>query len=161
MMTVKEAQDTYKCSATTAKKIIKAVGHDREQRKSEYTKLSDPLLVAEYLQIGYKGMKQEEVRVLVLDIKNNLIGDVKVTLGTLTSSQVHPREVFRPAISLAGARIILAHNHPSGDPTPSKQDIEITKKVYDAGEIVGIPLIDHVIIGGAEHESLRRLGHVG
>lgn len=130
-------------------------------------KLNAASLVAEYLYDIYHGMKQEEVRVILLDTRNQLISNRLVTRGTLTASQVHPREVFRPAIREAAARIILAHNHPSGDPSPSKQDIEVTKTVYDAGEIIGIPLVDHVIVGSkadhgqAYYTSLRQLGHCG
>jgi len=130
-------------------------------------KLNAASLVAEYLYDAYQGMKQEEVRVILLDTRNQLIANRLVTRGTLTASQVHPREVFRPAIREAAARVILAHNHPSGDPSPSKQDIEVTKTVYDAGEIIGIPLVDHIIVGNkAEcgqgyYTSLRQLGHCG
>lgn len=130
-------------------------------------KLNAPSLVAEYLYDVYYGMKQEEVRVILLDTRNQLIANRLVTRGTLTASQVHPREVFRPAIREAAARIILAHNHPSGDPSPSKQDIAVTASIYESGEIIGIPLVDHVIIGSkSEHgdqfyTSLRQLGHCG
>ena len=129
-------------------------------------KLNSPTIVAEYLYDVFRGKKQEEVRVILLDTRNQLIADRLVTKGLLTTSQVHPREVFRPAIREAAARIILAHNHPSGDPEPSKQDLAVTETVLKAGEVVGIPLVDHVIVGDKREEgsffvSLRQRGHCG
>jgi len=129
-------------------------------------KFNSPAIVAEYLHGVFSAKKQEEVRVLLFDARNQLIADRLVTKGLLTTSQVHPREVFRPAIREAAARIILAHNHPSGDPAPSKQDIEVTNIIHKAGETIGIPLVDHVIIGakyngGPFFVSLQQRGHCG
>ncbi len=129
-------------------------------------KLSSPTIVAEHLYETFRGKKQEEVRVLLLDTRNQLIANRLVTKGLLTTSHVHPREVFRPAIREAAARIVLAHNHPSGDPEPSKQDLAVTETILKAGEVVGIPLVDHLIIGDKRQEgpffvSLRQRGHCG
>jgi len=90
---------------------------------------------------------QEQFVVLTLDTKRRLIQRHLVSLGTLNSTHVHPREVFRPALLDAAARIIVVHNHPSGDPAPSAQDMQITKSLVDAGQILQILVTDHLIIG--------------
>src|SRR5262245_16154638 len=85
---------------------------------------------------------------LLLNGKNQVVGFVDVSRGTLTASLVHPREVFAPAIRELAAAVIVAHNHPSGDPEPSQEDIEVTKRLSEAGKILGVPLLDHIIVGG-------------
>lgn len=98
---------------------------------------------------------QEGFYVILLDRKNHPLGRVLVTLGTLTSSLVHPREVFRPAILASAASVILAHNHPSGDPTPSAADIQVTRQLREASRAVDIEILDHVIIGSKEADPAR------
>ena len=93
----------------------------------------------------------EKVWVLCLNRKNRLIRVENITSGTATSSVVHPREVFRPAIRHGSSAVILAHNHPSGDPTPSASDLEVTQKISNASDHVGIDFLDHVIIGEVEN----------
>jgi len=104
-----------------------------------------------------KGAQQECFIVIALNTKNKVIEKHLISLGTLNSSLVHPREVFRPLIQSAAAACILVHNHPSGDPTPSAEDIRITKQLIGAGEIVGIKVLDHVVIGDRAL-SLREAG---
>jgi DNA repair protein RadC len=87
-----------------------------------------------------------------------LIKTAEVSVGSLDSSIVHPREVFKEAISASAASVIFAHNHPSGDTSASDDDIRLTKRLADAGEIVGIEVLDHIIIGGNNHLSLKREG---
>ncbi len=95
-----------------------------------------------------KGKKEENFYVLMLNTKNNLIGEpVLITKGVLDASIVHPREIFKPAIKNSASRIILIHNHPSGDPNPSQEDLDITEKIIKAGEEIGIKVLDHMIIG--------------
>lgn len=97
------------------------------------------------------GDKQEAFVVMLLDTKKRIIGSPRVaTLGLLDSSLVHPRETFRAAVRESAACMIVAHNHPSGDPTPSKEDINITRRFVEAGKILGIPVVDHLILGRAE-----------
>ena len=125
----------------------------------------EPVAVYKVLAPLMAGELQEGFWVVLLNCKNKMIGaPVRVTLGLLNSTQVHPRETFRPAI-LAGANaVILAHNHPSGDPTPSAEDITITKTIVEAGEVLKIRVIDHLVIGekdnpdGASYVSLREKG---
>ena len=104
------------------------------------------------------GLLKECFWTLLLDGKNRTLKLVKVSEGTLTSSLVHPREVFRPAIEEAAAGVILAHNHPSGDPTPSREDREITRRLVATGEMVGIRILDHVIIGPQRYFSFADEG---
>lgn len=94
-----------------------------------------------------KDEKQEKFIVLMLNSKNKTIGEETISLGTLDCALLHPREVFKSAIKNSAAKIILIHNHPSGDPTPSEADRKITEKLAEAGEMLNIPIIDHVIIG--------------
>ncbi len=99
--------------------------------------------------------RQEEFHIVTLDTKNQIIGTHQITVGTLDASLVHPREVFRPAIRDAASSIILAHNHPSGDPTPSPQDLEVTKRLEDAGQLMGIDVLDHIVVTSRRAISIR------
>ena len=101
------------------------------------------------------GLEQEVFCLLLLDGKHRLRRQQLITVGTLTSSIVHPREVFRPAVREAAAAVIVAHNHPSGDPEPSREDLEVTRRLCAAGELLGIPLLDHVVLGDGSFVSLR------
>ena len=105
-----------------------------------------------------KGKKKEHFLALLLDTRNQLIKVAEISVGSLDSSLVHPREVFKEAISATAASVIFAHNHPSGDPTASEDDIRLTKRLAEAGEIVGIDVLDHIIIGDKNYLSLKREG---
>lgn len=105
-------------------------------------------LVRPLITAATAGDRQESFMVLLLNTKNRLIGIPReTTRGLLDSSPVHPREIFREAVRDSAASIILAHNHPSGDPTPSKEDIDITRRLVEASKILGIRIVDHVICG--------------
>jgi len=101
---------------------------------------------------------QETFQVLTLSQKHTLIDRHLVSLGSLTASLVHPREVFRRAIHDSAAAVILIHNHPSGDPTPSREDRDITRRLKEAGDLLGIPVLDHVIVGRGRYASLAEEG---
>ena len=104
-----------------------------------------------FMTAASNGDKQECFCVILLDTKNRMIGGPRVaTLGLLNSSMVHPRETFREAVRDGAASVIVAHNHPSGDPTPSKEDIDVTRRLVEAGKLLGIPVVDHLILGWAE-----------
>ena len=118
--------------------------------------LTDPESVAAILRPLARGLDRETFWALPLDGRHRLIEPTVVSIGTLTCSLVHPREVFAPALRWSAAALVVAHNHPSGDPTPSAEDIEVTRRLRRAGEILGIPLLDHVVLGGRQHRSLRR-----
>lgn len=97
--------------------------------------------------------------VLMLDSKNRLIRDMRVSEGSLNASIVHPREVFNSVIRESASAVIFMHNHPSGDPTPSSEDLSITKRLRDGGELLGIRVLDHIIIGHNSYTSLAESGH--
>lgn len=105
-----------------------------------------------------KGKKKEHFLALLLDTRSRLIKVAEISVGSLDTSIVHPREVFREAISASAASVIFAHNHPSGDPEASEDDIKLTKRLAEAGEIVGIDVLDHIIIGDKTYLSLKREG---
>ena len=98
-------------------------------------------------------MKKEVFKAVLLDSQNRMMKDVTISEGSLNASIVHPREVFKPAIRESAAAVILVHNHPSGDPTPSRNDIDITEKLVDSGRLIGIEVLDHIIIGSGKHYS--------
>jgi len=131
-----------------------ALGARTVQQESGTVPVLDcPAHVARYLSPHFAGKQQEEFHALLLDTKNRLIKDCLVTLGLVDRSLAHPREVFRFAIAESATRVLLAHNHPSGDPTPSSGDIQCTTQLAKAGEIIGIQVIDHVIIGGVARDD--------
>jgi DNA repair protein RadC len=107
------------------------------------------------LEADLRGLERETFQLLVLDGKHCLRRREIVSVGTLTASLVHPREVFRAAVREGGAAIVAVHNHPSGDPEPSLEDLEVTRRLLRAGELLGIPLLDHVVIGDGRYVSLR------
>ena len=109
--------------------------------------LSSSREVVDYLRRKLGREKKEHFLALMLDSHNNLITINDISVGTLNASLIHPREVFEPAVRQSAVKIILAHNHPSGNIEPSAEDIEITKQLVDAGKIIGIEVIDHLIIG--------------
>lgn len=105
-------------------------------------------------------LKKEIFKGIYLSTKNKIIREETLFVGTLTSSPVHPREVLKPAISEGAANIIVMHNHPSGDPTPSHEDVALTKQLSDACDIMGIKLLDHIIIGDGTYISMKEKGYM-
>lgn len=103
------------------------------------------------------GLDREQVRAILLDARNNIIDTEVVSIGSLNSSVAHPREIFKAAITNSAASIILVHNHPSGDATPSPEDMALTKRLIQVGALVGIDLLDHVVIGDGAFCSIREL----
>ena len=126
--------------------------------KNENLKISSPKDVSSLLINEMSNLKQEVFKLILLNTKNVVIGTKDVFKGTLNSSIVHPREVFKEAIQRGSANIIVCHNHPSGDPTPSKEDIDITLRIKECGKIMGIGLLDHIIIGNNKYVSLKEKG---
>jgi DNA repair protein RadC len=100
------------------------------------------------------GLQQEVFLVLGLDIRNGVLDIVEVARGTVHGVEVHPREVFRPLVRMAAAGAVLVHNHPSGDPTPSPEDIALTRRLRAVGEVIGIPVVDHVVVGDRGFRSI-------
>lgn len=120
--------------------------------------LKTPEDVAGLVRSRLKAKKREHFLAILLDSRSRLIKVSEISVGSLDTSIVHPREVFREAISASAASVIFVHNHPSGDPTASEDDIELSKRLAQAGEIVGIDVLDHVIIGDRDYLSLKRQG---
>ena len=120
--------------------------------------LKTPEDIVELVQGRLKNKKKEYFLAILLDTRNQLIKAAEISVGSLDSSIVHPREVFKEAISASAASVIFVHNHPSGDTEASEDDIELTKRLAQAGEIVGIDVLDHIIIGGKNFSSLKRQG---
>ncbi len=128
----------------------------QESGKKETVKTPED--VAALVRSRLKGKKKEYFLALLLDTRNQLIRVAEVSVGSLDSSIVHPREVFKEAVSASAASVIFAHNHPSGDPEASEDDVNLTKRLAQAGEIMGIDVLDHIIIGDRKYLSLKREG---
>jgi DNA repair protein RadC len=148
-----------------AARIAAAFELSRRAERSERPErphLRSPARVHAHVAPELVGLEREVFLVLLLDSRHRLRRIERVSEGTLTSSLVHPREFFRAAVRESAAAVIAVHNHPSGDPTPSPEDLEITRRLREAGRLLGVPLLDHVIIGAERYESLReRLGLPG
>jgi len=130
-----------------------------QKHNDEKFTIRSPQDAATYLMPDMTSLNQEHFVVLFLNIKNQIIHKQTIFIGSLNASIVHPREIFREAVKRSAASIICAHNHPSGVPTPSTEDIEVTKRIVEAGYIIGIELIDHVIIGDHQYISLKEKGY--
>lgn len=120
--------------------------------------VSSPRDIAKLLINEMMSLKQEILKLIMLDTKNNIIGIKDVFKGSLNTSIVHPREIFKEALKKSSSSIIICHNHPSGDPTPSKEDINITLRLKECSKIIGIDLLDHLIIGKDKFVSLKEKG---
>ncbi len=136
-----------KCIGELSKRIAL-----RNARKS--LKFNDPGSIAEFYMEKLRHCEQEFVFCMMLDSKNNYLGDECISKGTVNSSLLSPRELFLKALSYHAVNIVLIHNHPSGDPTPSADDMDITGRVAEGGELIGIRLLDHIIIGDNRYVSL-------
>ena len=130
-----------------AKRVILAWDEDATERIFD-----TPAVVAQQCRSRIAGLDVEKFWVLCLDRKNRLIKDFEVTSGTATSSLVHPREVFREAIRINATAILAVHNHPSGDPAPSRADIQVTRQLREAAKVIQIDLLDHIILGRRQHD---------
>jgi DNA repair protein RadC len=131
----------------------------RKHSEGRYT-IRSPEDAAAYLMTDMASLNQEHFVVLFLNVKNEVLHKQTIFIGSLNSSIVHPREIFREAVKRSAASIIAAHNHPSGNPSPSPEDIEVTKRLIEAGSIMGIELLDHVIIGDHKFLSLKEKGYM-
>ena len=137
-------------------KLFQAVSekYAKERLPTKIT-FTTPKEVVDYLRERFGREKKEHFIALLLDSHNNLVSINDISIGTLDASLVHPREVFEPAVKSLAAQIILAHNHPSGDPEPSEDDLKITKGLVEAGRILGIEVIDHIIVTKTGFLSFR------
>lgn len=120
--------------------------------------ISSPKSIADIYMEELRHLQQEHMKIVLLDTKNNIICDDTISVGTVNASLVNPREVLIHALKNGAVQMIILHNHPSGDSSPSKEDLAITRRISEAGELIGIRLLDHIIIGDNNFVSLRERG---
>ena len=125
---------------------------------SEGIRLTKPDQIAEYYMERMRHLEQEHVKLLLLDSKCRLLHELTLSIGSVNQSILGPREVFIAALQYKAVNLVLLHNHPSGDPTPSKQDMLTTRRIKEMGDVLGVPLVDHIIIGDQNYISLREEG---
>lgn len=140
-----------KAVAELAKRISKA---DR----SHTSCFTSPRQIADYYMEDMRHLQHEEILLIMMNTKNQIIKEERISVGTVNASILSPREVYVHALSNRAVHIVLLHNHPSGDPTPSREDIQITGTIKKAGELIGIGLMDHIIIGDNKYISLKEKG---
>lgn len=149
---IKGIGDAKACQIKAALELGKRL---KTYKGSESVFIKCPADAADLVMEEMRYLKKEYMRVIMLNVKNMVISMEDVSVGSINSSIVHPREIFVEAIKVSCASIIICHNHPSGDPTPSQEDINVTKRIFEAGKIVGIDLLDHLIIGDGRYISLK------
>lgn len=130
----------------------------QKERRDRPPVLASPRAVWRHLSLELRDRERERFLSLCLDSRNRLIREHVVSVGSLNASIVHPREVFKPALSCSAAAIVVVHNHPSGDPAPSREDREVTRVICEAGRLLDVPLHDHVIVGADSYFSFRDAG---
>ncbi len=146
-----------------AASIISALAIGRRVATSPRDKkirLSSTSGLAEFFMEDMRYSRKEYFKVLMVNVKLEIIGVETVSIGELTGAPVHPRETFEPAIRKGAAAVCFAHNHPSGDPRPSEDDLKITKRLVECGDILGIRVLDHIIIGDGVYTSLKEEGYI-
>jgi len=120
--------------------------------------IKDPQSVVKAIRLSIRDKAKEHFKLVILNTRNRIIAITNVSMGTLSASLVHPREVFKDAIRHSASSVVLVHNHPSGDPEPSEEDLRITRRLIDAGRIIGIEVLDHIIIGKNDFRSFKEKG---
>ncbi len=143
------------CSLLAAVELGKRIAGGTRDEKLRITSSDD---VARLFMEELRYLKKEHFKCVLLNSKGELITVDNVSVGELSSTVIHPREVFQKAIRKSAAAIIFVHNHPSGDPSPSRQDIDTTRRLCEAGELLGISVLDHIIIGDGRFSSFRTMG---
>lgn len=138
------------CMILAAVTLAKRMSQESVFKK---TKVNSPQKIADYVMEDMSSLKVEEFRIAILNTKKEIEAIRRISVGSMDSTIVHPREVFKTAIECSAHTIIAIHNHPSGDITPSREDINLTKRLVEAGRIVGIDLVDHIIIGDRVYYS--------
>ena len=161
--TVEEMKEIKGIGEAKAIQLLAAIELGKRLAQKEidnkYT-IRSPEDAANFLMPFMTSLQQENFVALYLNVKNQIIHQQTVFIGSLNASIVHPREIFRVAVRRAAAAIIVAHNHPSGNPVPSPEDIDVTKRLLEAGQILGIDLLDHIIIGDHQFVSLKEKGYI-
>ncbi len=129
--------------------------------EQDRTKINSAEDVARLLMIRYKDVEVEQFKVLLLNAKNEVVNEHNVSSGGLDATLAHPRDVLRQAVREGAVNVIVCHNHPSGDPEPSRDDIALTKRLVESGEVLGIRVLDHVVFGDGRYVSLKERGLMG
>ncbi|MCP1125351.1 DNA repair protein RadC [Bacillus sp. 3103sda1] len=161
--TIEEMTSIHGVGMAKASQLIAAFELGRRMVRLEYQNrysIRNPEDCARYMMEEMRFLQQEHFVCLYLNTKNQVMHRQTVFIGSLNASIVHPREVFKEAFRRAAASIICLHNHPSGDPAPSREDIEVTKRLVECGKIIGIEILDHIIIGDHKFVSLKDKGHI-
>lgn len=149
----------------TAKGLLMLSAIELGRRMAQY-KPNDRYIIrspedgADYVMEEMRALHQEHFVVLFLNTKNQIIHQQTIFIGSLNASIVHPREVYREAVKRSAASIICAHNHPSGDPAPSQEDIHVTRRLVESGKMIGIEVLDHLVIGDRKYVSLKEKGYI-
>ncbi|GFO67250.1 UPF0758 protein [Geomonas limicola] len=144
--------------ATSIKAALELSNRCKARPLESLTSYTSPLQVFEHLDYEFRDRRKEYFMALLLDGKNRIIRRAQISEGSLNQSLVHPREVFNVAVRESAAALILLHNHPTGDPTPSPEDLEVTRRLCEAGELMGIKVLDHIIIGDGSFYSFTERG---
>jgi DNA repair protein RadC len=161
--TIEELTSMKGIGKTKAIQIMAAIELGRRMGRLRYDDryiIRSPEDGAKYVMEDMRFLSQEHFVCLYLNTKNQVLHRQTIFIGSLNASIVHPREVYKEAFRRSAASIICIHNHPSGDPSPSKEDIEVTKRLSECGKIIGIELLDHLIIGDGKYVSLKEKGYV-
>jgi DNA repair protein RadC len=158
LMTVKGIGSAKAAVLSAAFELVRRVQSRKDADKPTFRKSSD--VANQYLPL-LRDLRKEVFKVLLLNRANRLIKEVSVSEGTLDASIVHPRDVFREALVEPAAGVILIHNHPSGNPTPSEEDLKITRQLVEAGRLLGVRVLDHIILAGDVYRSLADEGLIG
>ncbi len=161
--TVSDLRKKRKLSAEQAVTLLAALELGRrvatDAREPRQT-ISAPQDVCDLLAEEIRNAKREIVFALLLDSKNHVLKVVTVSIGSLNTSVIHPREVFTEAVAISAASIIVAHNHPSGDPTPSAEDRAVSSRLCEAGKLMGIDVLDHIVMGDGNYRSMKQMGYM-
>lgn len=144
--------------ATSILAALGLAGRVNSNRLESLERFTSPLQIFNHFHFSFRDRRKEYFLTLLLDGKNRIIRQEQISEGSLNQSIVHPREVFTAAVRESAAAVILVHNHPSGDPVPSREDREITRRLKESGEIMGIRVLDHIIIGDGSYYSFVEMG---
>ena len=148
---------------STAASLLAAVemgSRIKRFRLSPGDRIRSPRDICDHFDEQLRDARREHVMVLLLDGRRRVLAESQISQGTLTSSLVHPREVFRLAVRAAAAALVVVHNHPSGDPRPSEEDFTVTRRLVEAGEVIGIRVVDHVVVAGEGYFSFAQNGEI-
>ncbi|HEX6558913.1 MAG TPA: DNA repair protein RadC [Longimicrobiales bacterium] len=161
MLPLSEIQKVPGVGPAVAARVAASLELGRRMARETATirpRIQGPADVYELCAPALRDLRQEEFRVLLLNTQHAVLRELVITRGTLDASVVHPREVFRAAISESAAAVVLVHNHPSGDPAPSQEDRDVTEQLADAGRLIGIAVLDHVVVGDGRYVSFVEMG---